>query len=59
MVSSEVRHLLIYFVCLSFVKSVTISAINRKLAGLAFLFKLQGIPDFTKNFLVKQALRGY
>lgn len=32
---------------------------NRKLDGLAFLFKLWGIQYFTKEFLVKQALQGY
>lgn len=59
MVSSEVRILLIYLICLNFTEGVAISTINRKLSGVAFLFKLQSIPDFNKDFLVKQALRGY
>lgn len=51
--SSEVRHLLIHFICLDLTNGVSISAMNHKLAGLAFLFKLWGIPEFTKDFLVK------
>lgn len=35
------------------------SVVNRRVAGLAFLFKLQGQPDFTKDFWVRQALKGY
>lgn len=57
--SSEVRHLVVYFLCLCFAARIYISALNQKLAGLDFLFKLRGIPDFTKDFLVRQAIRGY
>lgn len=32
---------------------------DRKLAGLAFLFKLQGGVDFTRDLCVRQALKGY
>lgn len=35
------------------------AALNKKVAGLAFLFKWQGFPDFTKDFWVRQALKGY
>lgn len=38
---------------------VSVSAIERKLAGLALLLKLQGCGDFTKDFWVRQALKGY
>lgn len=37
----------------------SIFSLNRKMAGLAFLFRLSGLADITKSFLVKKALRGY
>lgn len=40
-------------------QGVSVSSMDRKLAGLAFLFKLRGLVDFTKNFWVRQALKGY
>lgn len=36
-----------------------VSSVDRKLAGIAFLFKLLGYEDFTKSFEVRQALKGY
>lgn len=38
---------------------VSASTIDRKLAGLAFLFKLHRCRDYTKEFWVKQAVKGY
>lgn len=35
------------------------SILEWKLAGLAFFFKLQGGVDFTKDFRVRQAVKGY
>lgn len=35
------------------------SSVDRKLAGLAFWFKLQGGKDVTKSFIVRQAMKGY
>lgn len=35
------------------------SMVNKRVAGLAFLFKLQGRPDWTKDFWIRQALKGY
>ncbi|XP_073453710.1 integrase/recombinase xerD homolog [Aquarana catesbeiana] len=40
-------------------EGVSVSRMNTQLAGLAFLFKLQGQPDVTKEFWVRQALKGY
>lgn len=37
----------------------SVSTVEWKMACLAFLFKLQGLPDFTKLFWVKQAVKGY
>lgn len=37
----------------------SISRISRCLAGLAFGFKLRGLKDLTKGFLVLQALKGW
>lgn len=36
-------------------EGVSTPAVNMKLAGLAFLFKLQGQPDFTQDFGVRWA----
>lgn len=35
------------------------SPVDRKLAGLAFWFKLQGVGEFTKSFMFRQAMKGY
>lgn len=55
----DLRLLVVYFVSRHMEGGGSVSAIERKLAGLAFLFKLQGLTDFTKDFWVKQALKGY
>lgn len=51
--------LVLYFVVKNFVKGVSPASVGRKLAGLAFWFKLEGLEDFTKSFIVRQAMRGY
>lgn len=38
---------------------ISAAVIDRKLAGLAFLLKLQGQRDYTKEFGVKEAVKGY
>ncbi|XP_073456098.1 uncharacterized protein [Aquarana catesbeiana] len=55
----EVTQAVLYFINLGFEGEVSASAIDKKLAGLAFLFKLQGRRDYTKEFWVKQAVKGY
>lgn len=40
-------------------EGVSTPAVNMKLAGLAFLFKLQGQPDFTQDFGVRRAIKSY
>lgn len=55
----EVSSLVLYFVVRNFVQGASASAVDRKLAGLAFWFKLQGVGDFTKSFAVRQAMKGY
>lgn len=36
-----------------------VASLNSKMAGLTFLFKLGGVEDGTKAFIVRKALRGY
>ena len=55
----EVRTLVLYFLSRNMEAGVSPSALDKKLAGLAFLFKWQGWPDLTKDFWVRQALKGY
>lgn len=52
-------HVLLYFIGKNFEEGVSISSLNRKIVGLAFLFRFLGLVDVTKSFLVKKALRGY
>ena len=55
----DVRGLLFYWVARCMEDGVSVSVLNQKMAGLAFLFKLRGCQDFTKDFWVRQALKGY
>lgn len=50
--AEEVRLLVIYFVSRNLEQGVSVSGMDRKLAGLAFLFQLQGGADYTKDFCV-------
>ncbi|XP_077342712.1 uncharacterized protein LOC143987679 [Lithobates pipiens] len=40
-------------------EGLSISRMGKKLAGLAFWFKLRGEVDYTKDFWVRQVMRGY
>ncbi|OCT99474.1 hypothetical protein XELAEV_18005255mg, partial [Xenopus laevis] len=42
-----------------FDSNVSVSVIERKLSALAFLFKFRGWTDITKNFAIKQAVKGF
>lgn len=55
----EVSSLVLYFVVHNFVQGALAPAVDHKLVGLAFWFKLQGVGDFTKSFAVRQAMKGY
>ena len=55
----EDRLQVIYLVARNMERRVSVSAIEKKLAGLAFFFKLVGGVDWTKDFWAKQALKGY
>lgn len=59
LMSQEVRLLVLYFLARNMKAGVSRSALSKKLAGLAFLFKWQGCPDFTTDFWVRQAFKGY
>lgn len=50
---------LLYLIGLNFERRVSASAMDRKIAGLAFWFNLTGGRDVTKAFMVQQALKGY
>lgn len=39
-----------YFVCRNFSQGDSVSSVDRKLAGITFLFKLVGYEDFIKSF---------
>ena len=56
---TEMGWLVLYFVARHMERGGSASALDKKLAALAFLFKLQGREDFTKSFWVKQAVKGY
>lgn len=51
--------LLLYYVARKMEEGASVAVLNTQLAGLAFLFKLQGQQDVTKDFWVRQALKGY
>lgn len=51
--------LVLYFIVNNFIQGASVSLVERKLAGLAFWFKMQGEVDVTKSFIVRQALKGY
>ncbi|XP_077306255.1 integrase/recombinase xerD homolog [Lithobates pipiens] len=51
--------MVIYFVSRNLEQGVSVSRMGQKLAGLAFWFKLRGEHDFTKDFWVRQAMKGY
>lgn len=37
----------------------SVSRMNRGMSGLVLGFKMRGLPDLTKQFLVMQALKGW
>lgn len=51
--------LLLYVIGMQFSKGESVSKMNRRLAALAFLYKLQGLRDITKEFMVRQAMKGF
>lgn len=51
--------MVLYFVSRNMEEGVSMSGLEKKLAELAFLFKLQGCQDFTKDFWIRQAMKGY
>lgn len=56
---TEVRLLVMYFVSRNMEHWGLVSAIERKLAGLAFFFKLRDMADLTKDFWLRQAVKGH
>ncbi|XP_062973745.1 uncharacterized protein LOC134392912 [Elgaria multicarinata webbii] len=53
-----VDHIL-QFCVFSYAKGLSARTIAGKLAALAFLAKMQGVPDSTSDFRVRQALKGW
>lgn len=52
----DVAFLVLYFGSRNFGRGVLASAVDRKLVGLAFCFKLLGVQDCTKAFSVRQVM---
>lgn len=50
---------LLYFLGRNCKEGVSVASLNSKMAGLAFLFKLGGVEDVTKDFIVRKSLRSY
>lgn len=56
---SDLETGLLFFIGLNFGEGRSPSGMSRRLSALAFWFKLRREQDFTKAFLVRQALRGF
>lgn len=50
---------LLYFIGRAFGGGVSSARLSRDLAAMAFWFKLRGFCDYSKSFLVRQAVRGF
>ncbi|XP_053323805.1 uncharacterized protein LOC128497668 [Spea bombifrons] len=50
---------LLFVVGTEFSRGVSVASITKRLAALAFYFKMHGEVDLTKEFLVSQAMKGY
>eukprot|EP00079_Xenopus_tropicalis_P014258 XP_004910611.1 PREDICTED: collagen alpha-1(III) chain-like isoform X1 [Xenopus tropicalis] len=57
--NTEKLGLLAWQLSRDFEANVSISVVEKKLAALAFLFKFKGWTDFTKDFAIKQAVKGF
>lgn len=55
----EYLALLLYFIGNGFAQGTSVSKINKSLAALAFFFRSQGLTDVTKDFRVRQAMKGF
>lgn len=55
----DLSSVVLYFIVHTFVRGASALAVDHKLMGLVFWFKLQGIGDATKSFMVLQAMKGY
>lgn len=53
----ELSSVVLYFIVCNYVLGT--SAVDRKLVGLAFGFKLRGMGDATKSSMVRQEIKGY
>lgn len=50
---------LLYFILNGFAQGTSVSKMNKSLAALAFFFRSQGLMDVTKDFRVRQAMKGF
>lgn len=55
----DLEPLLLLFVSSAFEDRVSFSGVSRQVAAVGFWAKMRGIGDFTKSFLIRQALKGY
>ncbi|KAE8584278.1 hypothetical protein XENTR_v10020894 [Xenopus tropicalis] len=51
--------LLLWLLSQEFEANVSVSSLDNKMAAWAFLFKLMGWRDFTKEFVIRQAVKGF
>ncbi|KAM3936683.1 uncharacterized protein RB166_019563 [Leptodactylus fuscus] len=58
-VPGDWESVLLFFVGSLFGSGVSPSGLAKRLAALAFWFKFRGFRDFTKSFLVRQAVKGF
>lgn len=55
----DLEALLLLFISSAFEDGVSYSGVSKKVAAVCFWARLRGLVDFTKSFLVRQALKGY
>eukprot|EP00079_Xenopus_tropicalis_P017651 XP_004917932.1 PREDICTED: uncharacterized protein LOC101734453 [Xenopus tropicalis] len=53
------RDALVWYVVWLVEQKKSAAVVDKRMAGLAFLFKLSGIEDLTKEFSIRQAIKGF
>lgn len=55
----DLEGMVLYFIGSQFGAGMSPSGMSRRLSAMAFWFKARSLQDYTKTFLVKQAMRGF
>eukprot|EP00079_Xenopus_tropicalis_P035206 XP_017948977.1 PREDICTED: micronuclear linker histone polyprotein-like [Xenopus tropicalis] len=53
------RDALVWYVIWLAEQRKSVAVVEKRMAGLAFLFKLSGVEDLTKEFIIRQAIKGF